>query len=372
MITHDHTSTADEQISIDEERWQAVLARDGRHNGRFVYAVSSTGIYCRPSCPSRHPRRERVHFFADPDDAERAGFRACRRCAPHAALAPEVETVQRICRHIEDDPDGPITLAALGARAGLSPFHLQRLFKRVTGVTPRQYAAAHRLDRFKDRVRDTDDVTGALYDAGYGSSSGLYARTSLGLGMTPSTYARGGTTMHISFSTVACSLGSVLVAATERGICAVSLGETGAELEAALRREFPAAQVARDDAALAAWTETLVRYVEGGQALPDLPLDVRATAFQSRVWAALRAIPGGETRSYNQVAISIGHPTAARAVAQACAANPTALVIPCHRVVRENGDLGGYRWGVERKRHLLAGERAASLGTGSTMEPHAG
>lgn len=362
MNTHDYNMPGDEQIQADEARWQAVLARDGRHNGRFVYAVSSTGIYCRPSCPSRHPRRERVRFFAGPDEAERAGFRACKRCTPRAALSPEVETVQCICRFIESEPDGPITLAALGAQAGLSPFHLQRLFKRVMGVTPRHYAATHRLGRFKGRVQDTEDVTGALYDAGYASSSGLYARAPLGLGMTPNTYARGGATMHIRYATSACSLGCVLVAATERGICTVTLGGTDVELEEALRREFPAAQIARDDLSLRAWTETLVRYVEGGQPLPDLPLDVMATAFQSRVWAALRAIPSGETRSYSQIAISIGRPTAARAVAQACAANPAALVIPCHRVVRENGHMGGYRWGIERKQQLLkqeaSGEKA--------------
>jgi AraC family transcriptional regulator, regulatory protein of adaptative response / methylated-DNA-[protein]-cysteine methyltransferase len=371
---HEHT-IGHEQIPTvmdDDARWQAVLARERHCDGRFVFAVRSTGIYCRPSCPARRPRRAQVRFFAAPADAERAGFRPCRRCQPRDVVAPEVAVVRQVCRYIEDHPDGPTTLTALGAHVGVSPSHLQRLFKSIMGVTPRQYVEARRLDRFKDQLREGDAVTGALYDAGYRSSSQLYTQAPARLGMTPTTYRKGGKGMDIMYTTTASPLGSLLVAATERGLCTVRLGDSAAELEQALVREFPAATIQRDDAALRPWVDALVRYLDGRQPQLDLPLDVQATAFQSRVYEALRAIPYGSTRSYSQVAQAIGQPTAVRAVAHACATNPVALVIPCHRVVRDDGSLGGYRWGVERKCSLLTREaRATEPGTAnSDATPH--
>jgi AraC family transcriptional regulator, regulatory protein of adaptative response / methylated-DNA-[protein]-cysteine methyltransferase len=356
----------------DDTRWQAVLTRDRRCDGCFVFAVRSTGIYCRPSCPARRPRRAQVRFFAGPQDAERAGFRPCRRCQPRDTAAPEVELVRQVCRYIEDHPYGPVTLTALGTHVGVGPSHLQRLFKSIMGVTPRQYVEARRLERFKDQLREGDAVAGALYDAGYRSSSQLYTQAPARLGMTPTTYRKGGKGMDIMYTTTASPLGSLLVAATERGLCAVRFGESVADLEQALVREFPAATIRRDDAALRPWVDALVRYLDGRQSQLDLPLDVQATAFQSRVYEALRAIPYGSTRSYSQVARAIGQPTAVRAVAHACATNPVALVIPCHRVVRDDGSLGGYRWGVERKRSLLTQEaRATEPGTANgDAAPH--
>jgi AraC family transcriptional regulator of adaptative response/methylated-DNA-[protein]-cysteine methyltransferase len=274
-----------------------------------------------------------------------------------------VEVVRQVCRYIEDHPDGPVTLAALGAHVGVSPSHLQRLFKSIMGVTPRQYVEARRLDRFKDQLKEGDAVTGALYDAGYQSSSQFYTQAPARLGMTPTTYRKGGKGMDIMYTTTTSPLGCLLIGATERGLCTVRLGDSAADLEQTLRREFPAAGIQRDDAALRPWVDALVRYLDGRQLQIDLPLDVQATAFQSRVYEALRAIPYGSTRSYSQVAQAVGQPTAARAVAHACATNPVALVIPCHRVVREDGSLGGYRWGVERKRSLLKQEaRTAESG----------
>jgi AraC family transcriptional regulator, regulatory protein of adaptative response / methylated-DNA-[protein]-cysteine methyltransferase len=371
---NEHTTRHERVHAVmdDDARWQAVLARDWRCDGRFVFAVRSTGIYCRPSCPARRPRRAQVHFFAGPQDAEHAGFRPCRRCLPRDAVAPEVEVVRQVCRYIEDHPDGPTTLTALGAHVGISPSHLQRLFKSIMGVTPRQYVEVRRLDRFKEQLREGDAVTGALYDAGYRSSSQLYMQAPARLGMTPTTYRKGGKGMDIMYTTTASPLGSLLVAATERGLCTVRFGESVAELEQGLVREFPAATIRRDDAALRPWVDALVHYLDGRQPQLDLPLDVQATAFQSRVYEALRAIPYGSTRSYSQVAQAIGRPTAVRAVAHACATNPVALVIPCHRVVRDDGSLGGYRWGVERKRALLDQEaQAAESGTANgDAAPH--
>lgn len=350
--------------SLDAEgRWRAVLGREAGHDGAFVYAVRSTGIYCRPSCPARRPRREQVVFFDRPGAAARAGYRPCRRCRPEqeAAGAPRLRLVRDACRAIEDwgeaDGAGPPTLAALGARLGVSPCHLQRTFKAVTGITPRQYADAARLDGFKARLQEGASVTAALYDAGYGSSSRLYERAPARLGMTPATYGRGGAGTTIGYTVAACPLGQLLVAATERGVCAVSLGDAAPALEAALAREYPAAALARDDARLGPWVAALLRHLAGEQPGLDLPLDIRATAFRWRVWEALRAIPRGETRSYGALARSLGRPGATRAVAQACAANPVALAIPCHRAVRGDGGLGGYRWGVERKQALLERER---------------
>lgn len=348
----------------DAERWQAVLTRDRQWDGIFVYAVLSTGIYCRPSCPSRRPRREQVTFFATPTEAAAAGFRACRRCRPDEADA-QVKLVQQACAYIEAHLDDRPTLADLGANLHVSPSHLQRIFKRITGVSPRQFADARRLARFRTALKNGESVTEAIFEAGYGSSSRVYPGK---LGMTPTDYRQGGFTMTIRYTTAACALGTVLVATTERGICAVSLGDTPQTLETALAEEFPTAARIRDDAGLHACLDPLLRHLDGQQPHLDLPLDVRATAFQRRVWEALRAIPYGTTTTYSAVAEAIDQPAAVRAVARACATNPAALIIPCHRVVRSDGSLGGYRWGIERKQELLDQERVVSQHTGA--DPH--
>ncbi len=268
-----------------------------------------------------------------------------------------LEMVQDVCRYIEANLEGPVALADLGRHAGLSPHHLQRTFKRVTGITPRQYADACRLGRLKSRLRERRTVTMALYEAGYGSSSRLYERASTQLGMTPATYQRGGRSMDIRYTLTDCPLGRLLLAATERGVCAVYLGDTDVPLEAALAREYPAARVCRDDGLPGTWLAELLEHLRGGRPHLDLPLDVQATAFQWRVWQELRRIPYGRTRTYREIAERLGQPTAARAVARACATNPVSVVIPCHRVVRGDGGLGGYRWGLDRKRRLLDQER---------------
>lgn len=352
------------QLPIDErDCWQAVQARDKRYDGCFVFAVRSTGIYCRPSCPARTPLRKNITFFPLAEAAERAGFRACKRCHPQEAspVDPQVAMVQQVCRIIDAQPEMP-TLDALSAQVNLSAYHLQRTFKRFMGITPRQYAEARRVDTLKAQLRAGDNVTTALYEAGYGSSSRLYEQADAHLGMTPSTYRKGGTGMQIAYTIVDCPLGRLLVAATERGICGVSLGDDDEELEKALFEEYPAAQIEPVED-LGAWVLAILDYIQTGQPHLDLPLDLQATAFQRRVWQALKAIPAGETRSYGQIARSIGQPTAARAVARACATNPAALVIPCHRVVREDGSMGGYRWGIARKERLLEKERSAISAT---------
>jgi AraC family transcriptional regulator of adaptative response/methylated-DNA-[protein]-cysteine methyltransferase len=297
-----------------------------------------------------------------PEAAEQAGFRACRRCQPQKALAldPQVEMVRRACRYLEAQDEGTVTLAELSQQIGISAFHLQRVFKNVMGITPRQYADACRIGRFKARVRESGSVTGAMYDAGFGSSSRLYTRAASELGMTPATYGRGGRGAVINYTTATCSLGVLLVAGTEKGVCAVRLSDSEAQLEADLRAEYPEARIDRNDSALGKPVQDLLDYLAGKQPRLDLPLDIQATAFQWQVWANLRAIPYGQTKSYAQVAKAMGQPKAVRAVARACATNPVALVIPCHRVIREDQSLGGYRWGLERKEKILANERAAS------------
>lgn len=341
----------------DAVRWQAVLGRDLAADGRFVYAVASTGIYCRPSCPSRRPRRAQVSFFASPAEAEAAGFRACRRCTPR--VEPESRRrVREAQAYLDRHPGETVTLERLGRVVGMSPYHLQRTFKRLVGVTPKAYASGRRWDRLKRRLRDGGSVSRATYDAGYASASRAYEEAQARMGMTPSAYRRGARGVRIRYSTFPTAAGLMLVAATERGVCAVSLGDSAAALEAELRREYPAAELERHDEALRAWVETVVRHLEGNGGVDELPLDVRGTAFQWRVWRALQRIPRGATRSYGEIARAIGRPAAARAVAGACAHNPVALVIPCHRVVREDGEPGGYRWGPERKRALLQAEKA--------------
>lgn len=331
------------------------MSRDPQYDGTFVFAVQSTGVFCRPSCPSRRPRRENVQFFRSPAEAQQAGFRACRRCQPDRAAPaePNLELVQRMCSYLAEPRERLPTLQELAGAFHLSPFHLQRTFKRLVGLTPRQYAAAQRRERFRASLHNGETVTAAVYEAGYPSSSSVYDSPAERFGVSPRQYREGSQAVAIAYAITPCPLGWLLVAASGQGICSVKLADSEAELEALLRAEFPAADLRPDDGRLRDWVAALLGYLEGDLPHLDLPLDVRATAFQQRVWDALRAIPRGSTRSYGDVARAIGRPTAARAVAQACAANPVALVIPCHRVVREDGDVGGYRWGAERKRKLL-------------------
>jgi AraC family transcriptional regulator of adaptative response/methylated-DNA-[protein]-cysteine methyltransferase len=349
-----------------DSRWRAIQARDRFADGAFVYAVRSTGIYCRPSCPSKKPGRAQVVFFRIPADAERKGFRPCRRCRPaeESASDPQAAAVGRVCQQIEailadvassGDP-AALKLDALASRERISPHQLGRAFRRMMGITPRQYADAHRMRRLKSRLRKGDDVTTALYDAGFGSSSRLYERAPRQLGMTPATYRRGGEGMRIRYTIAASPLGHVLVAATERGISAIYLSDSDAKLQSELRREYPRAEIERDHHGFEDWVRQIVDHLRGREPRLDLPTDVQATAFQRRVWEELRRIPYGTTRTYSQVARAMGRPTAIRAVARACATNPVSIVVPCHRVVREDGNLAGYRWGLSRKEALIAHE----------------
>jgi AraC family transcriptional regulator of adaptative response/methylated-DNA-[protein]-cysteine methyltransferase len=306
-----------------------------------------------------------VQFFAVPEAAERAGFRACKRCRPQAAPAPDpqVAAVRRACaailRHLDEGADGPPRLEQIAEAAGMSPWHLQRTFTRLLGISPRSFADARRLDLLKAGLKgSTHGVADAVYGAGYGSASRVYERADAELGMTPATYAKGGAGAEIEFAMAKTPLGLVLVAATARGVCMVSLDSNAAKLEAELRADYPAAKIRRGDATLGPWLDAVVRHLEGSQPHLDLPLDVRATAFQWRVWQELKAIPLGETLTYKEIAVRIGNPKAYRAVGHACATNPVSLTVPCHRAVRGDGGLGGYRWGLERKERLLAAERA--------------
>ena len=346
--------------TVSDPRWAAVVARDRAADGQFVYAVRTTGVYCRPSCASRRPRPENVEFHATPAQAERAGFRPCKRCRPdrantdygHAALVTE------LCRYIEQ-ADAPPSLDALARRAGLSAFHLHRVFKSVTGVTPRQYADAHRAQRVRARLRGDGRVTDVIFDAGFNSSGRFYERASAMLGMTPTQHRAGGADTRIRFAVGECSLGSILVAASDLGVCSILLGDDPDVLVRDLQDRFPRAELIGGDAGFEHLVARVVGLVEAPDRGLDLPLDVRGTAFQQRVWQALRAVPPGTTASYAEIARRIGAPTAVRAVAHAVASNPIAVAIPCHRIVRSDGALAGYRWGVERKRTLLDREAAA-------------
>ncbi len=339
----------------------AVESHDARMDGTFVYAVRSTRIYCRPSCPSRRPRAKQIIFFDLPEAAEQAGFRPCRRCHPRDARNnPQAELIRRICSEIESNADATISLRQLADHAGLSATHLQRTFRRVMGISPRQYADALRVARLKSELRKGNDVTTALHEVPYGSASRLYEKSDAQLGMTPATYLKGGRGMNIAYTIAPCSLGRVLVAATERGISAVYLGDRDADLAAALRKEYPQAEIRCSTEMHSKWVRAIVQHLADSDVSLDLPTDVVATAFQRRVWEALRSIPPGTTRTYSEVAQSIGQPSAVRAVAHACATNPTSIVVPCHRVVRTDGTLGGYRWGLNRKQSLLDNENQAA------------
>ncbi len=341
---------------VPEAAWAAVEARDARYDGRFVYAVRSTGIFCRPSCASRRPHRRHVAFFDAPASARAAGFRACLRCTPDGQPRA-TQAIERVRAHIDAHIDERLTLAELSAVAGLSPSHLQKAWKAALGLSPRDYVRLRRSERFKAQVRTGRSVTDALYEAGYGSGSRLYSDANARLGMTPGAYKRGGAGETVRFSTAGSPFGRLLAASTERGLCAVQLGESDAALEAALRKDYPRAEVVRDDGVLKPTLAAILAHLDGGVPRLDLPVDVAATAFQWRVWRTLQRIPYGETRSYAEVARQLGQARAVRAVARACASNRVALVVPCHRVVRADGEAGGYRWGASRKRRLLAREK---------------
>src|SRR6202163_148990 len=345
---------------IEDSRWETVLARDSASDGKFVFAVSSTGVYCRPSCPSKRPRRENVTFFLRPQEAETAGFRECLRCRPKAVAGnPRQELIKSVCRYIEQHLDEPLTLARLGSEFHQSPFHLQRTYKSILGITPRAYADSCRMNQLKGNLRAGHSVTRSMYDAGYSSSSRLYERTASQLGMTPDKYRRGAIAAAIRYTCADSPLGRMLIAATDRGICSIQFARSDGELLEGLKREFPFAARKVDEGGLHSWVRALLKHMRGKNVDSSslLPLDIRATAFQRRVWAYLQSIPFGDTRSYSQVAKAIGRPSACRAVARACATNPVAVAIPCHRVVREDGSMGGYRWGIERRKALLAMER---------------
>lgn len=355
------TETIDD---IDAARWQAVSIRDRAQDGDFVYAVSSTGVYCKPSCPSRRPLRDRVSFFANPAEAKAAGFRACKRCRPDTpAKDPAHAAVERACRYIEDAETVP-TLARLSSVAGLSPHHLQRTFKRIVGVSPKQYWDAVRQRRLKDALRQGEPVASAIYGAGFGSPSRVYESAWERLGMSPASYAKGGRGADVAFTVAASAFGRVLVAATTHGIVAVALGDDDRTLERDLRRTLPEAAIRRDDGALGDRVVAVLACIEDGSTRP-LALDVHATAFQWQVWQRLTAIPRGEIRHYADIAAQLGRPKAARAVARACASNPIAVVIPCHRIVPSAGGVGGYRWGPERKKSLLAVEKSEAAAEGT-------
>ena len=357
--------TSDKQAALaattqTDPRWAAVQARDASADGRFFYSVKTTGVYCRPSCGARPARPENVAFHESAAAAERAGFRPCKRCKPDQLSLPEQHAamITEACRVIER-AETPPTLEQLAKPTGLSAFHFHRVFKAVTGLTPKQYAAAHRASRLRSGLDRGRSVTDAIFDAGYNASSRFYETSNRTLGMTPSSYRAGGTDQDIRFAIGECSLGAILVAQSERGVCAILFGDDPDALARDLQDRFPKANLIGGDHAFEQLVATVVGFVEAPAIGLDLPLDVRGTAFQQRVWQALRDIPAGATVSYSEIARRIGSPSAVRAVAGACAANLLAVAIPCHRVVRNDGGLSGYRWGVERKRALLAREAQA-------------
>jgi AraC family transcriptional regulator, regulatory protein of adaptative response / methylated-DNA-[protein]-cysteine methyltransferase len=338
----------------NEQCWNYVINRDAAADGKFVTAVLTTRIYCRPSCPARHPLRKNVRFYNTPAEAETGGFRACKRCHPNE---PDVTAarINDLCRFIETHPEDDLSLEALSQRAHLSPFHLQRVFKKAVGVSPKQYVLAQRTQRMRAGLKAGETVTASLYEAGYGSSSRVYEQSPLG--MQPKVYQAGGTGMDIGFTIVDSPLGRMVVAATVRGVCFVGFGEKDKTLEAELRNNYPRATIEHNEG-FKPWVKAILANLNGQQPRLDLPVDVRGTAFQQQVWAALKRIPYGKTQTYGELAEAIGRPTAARAVGAACGSNPVPIVVPCHRVVGSNGDLTGYRWGVERKKKLLAKEQS--------------
>ncbi|MGF6769647.1 AraC family transcriptional regulator of adaptative response/methylated-DNA-[protein]-cysteine methyltransferase [Paraburkholderia sp. GAS199] len=352
-ITAEQSDTAG--WTSDAERWDAVTHRNAQADGAFFYAVKTTGVFCRPSCASRQPRRENVDFFTNVDAARAAGYRDCKRCQP-GGLPRELEIVRRACAVLDAEPQQRLTLAQLSDAVHVSAFHLQRLFKRVVGVSPRQYQAAQRGAALRGALQSGADVTRATLDAGFGSPSRMYDSASAELGMAPSAFRRKGAGLTVRYAHAPTSLGYVLIAATGKGICKIAFGDDATLLAAELRDEFSNAELVEDTASLAPFLAQIDAYLRGTRQDFDLPLDIAATAFRQRVWDALRRIPYGETRSYSEIAEAVGSPRAVRAVATACATNPVALAIPCHRVVQKGGALAGYRWGLPRKAALLDNE----------------
>ena len=344
--------------------WDAVVARNRKFDGALFYGVGTTGIYCRPSCPSRRPKPENVQFFFDPDSAELAGFRACKRCHPRDPIAQngasKLELVRNVCRAVERNVDSPLPMKQLSGELKIHPATLDRTFKQSTGITIKQYAEARRLSLFKTALRFGRDVTTAIYEAGYNSSSRVYEHSNSKLGMTPAAYSKGGNGVRIRYAIAPYSAGKALLAVTDKGVCSVKLGDIPAKLVQELEGEFPKAELIQTDSELCDWMSNLLRRLEGEVDLPELPVDVRATAFQRRVYEELKRIPAGETRTYSQIAKKLGGESGRRAVARACATNNVAVLIPCHRVIRSDGGMGGYRWGLNRKDNLLAQERAKS------------
>jgi AraC family transcriptional regulator, regulatory protein of adaptative response / methylated-DNA-[protein]-cysteine methyltransferase len=353
---------------LREKDWQAVLNRDRSYDQIFVYAVISTKIYCLPSCPARKPKRANVVIFNTSVEAEQAGFRSCKRCFPHTSSLkpPRIELVEQICREINTNIDKRLTLSQLATQFNLSSAYLQRMFKSIVGITPKQYIEASRLTKFKQELKQEENIPQAIYQAGYNSSSSLYENISSKLGMTPKTYQQQGQKTRIVYSVVTCSLGYLLVATTDKGICTIKLGDRPKELIKILTDEFQQATIIRDDQSHQDWIKKILNLITGTESDPDLPLDIRGTAFQQQVWQALQKIPYGETQTYTEIAQDLGKPKAVRAIANACGANPVALIIPCHRVVRNDGSLGGYRWGIERKQKLIEQEK----GRGARLAPH--
>ena len=337
-----------------ETMWQKVLDRDAAADGRFVYAVRSTHIYCHPTCPSKRPGREQVEFFANPKDAEQQGYRACRRCAPKTES--RADHVARICRELTDEYKG-FTPEQIAQHEGLSLRRLNEIFRSVLGVTVREYLASHKLDDFKSRVKNSGDVTASMYDAGFSSPSRLYEQSNSVLGMTPASYGRGGRGARIAFGLRKSDLGYILCATTDKGVCAITLGDNAAQLERDLREDFHAAEIVRNDSSVQKYLDAIAAHIAGNDFLTSIPIDIHATAFQAKVWQLLRETKPGETLTYRGLAAQLGSPNSTRAVARACASNRVAIAIPCHRVIATSGDLSGYRWGVNRKRRILERER---------------
>jgi AraC family transcriptional regulator, regulatory protein of adaptative response / methylated-DNA-[protein]-cysteine methyltransferase len=346
--------------SAAERYWRASVSRDARADGTFVLAVRSTHIYCRPSCPARRPLRRNVVFFRTREEAEKQGFRPCLRCKPNQVAGP-IALVERATKRLVESGEDSVRFGAMASSLGTTPATLRRAFLQVTGLRPRELAEALRLERFKKLLRAGKNITDALYETGYGSSSRVYERSNAQLGMTPATYRKGGNGMKIGYSIAKTVLGKVLVAATERGISAVYLGDSEAKLVQELRDEYPRAELAPADDSFERWVKEIVQRVDGNPPRVELPLDLQATAFQRRVWQELQRIPAGTTRTYSQVARALGNPKAVRAVARACASNPVSIVVPCHRVIRQDGNLAGYRWGLSRKEQLLAQEQKLEI-----------
>jgi AraC family transcriptional regulator, regulatory protein of adaptative response / methylated-DNA-[protein]-cysteine methyltransferase len=359
MISRNHSQPSPQiPPAIAARFWRATLSRDPRADGTFFLAVRSTRIYCRPSCPARRPLRRNVIFFKTRQEAEQHGFRACLRCKPNQLAGP-VALVEKAARMLAQSGEEALRFSSLATKAGTTPGTLRRAFLQVTGLRPRELAEAFRLARFKKLLRGGTSITDALYATGYGSSSRVYEHSNANLGMTPAAYRKGGKNMNIGYAITSSALGPMLVAATSRGVSAVYLGDSETKLVQELKAEYPNAQISRADNSFERWVKEIVHLVDGKPPRVELPLDLQATAFQRRVWQELQQIPRGTTKTYTQVARALGNPKAVRAVARACATNPVSIIVPCHRVIRQDGSLAGYRWGLGRKERLLEKERTA-------------